>query len=175
MGIVDKVKAIVPESVRPFLLRALILLVAWNLTYHLWLKPAGVPDNQLTKVVEYGTVKLLSLFYDDVYEFEDTVYINGVNAVNIAPECNGLELIVLYLGFILCMPTNWKRMTVFSIVGSIVIYALNLVRSALLAAMYYVSHSMTDFAHHYAFKIVIYGVVFAGWMLYIKKPKKGEV
>ena len=92
--------------------------------------------------------------------------------MSIARQCNGLELIVLYLGFIICLPSSAKRMLIYSIVGIVVIYILNIIRAALLAVMYAESHSMTDFAHHYVFKIAIYAVVFYGWVLYMKKPKK---
>ncbi|MEZ5016257.1 MAG: archaeosortase/exosortase family protein [Flavipsychrobacter sp.] len=135
----------------------------------------GIPDEQLTAAVQTGTIKLLQPFFNTVTAQGSSILIDNIRSVNIAPECNGLELIVLYIGFILCIPSNWKKMLGFIVVGTLVIYLLNLVRTALLAVMYYQSHSMTQFAHHYAFKIVIYAVVFAGWLLYVRKIKVSDV
>lgn len=171
MGIFQKIKNSIPANVRPFLLRAAILIAVWELLYNFLLKPAGIPDDQLTRLVQVGAMKLLSWFYTDVGEDGSKIVLNGKDAVSIARQCNGLELLVLYLGFILCLPTNTKRMLSFAIIGVLVIYILNVIRTALLAAMYDQDHSLTDFAHHYVFKIIIYAVVFLGWVLYMKKPE----
>ncbi len=165
---------VLPPGAKPFVVRALLLFIGWKLLYHLLLERIGIPDQQLTAAVQTGTIKLLQPFFNSVTAQDTSVIIDGVKSVNIAPECNGLELIVLYIGFILCIPSNWKRMLSFAVVGSIVIYILNLIRTALLAVMYYQSHSMTEFAHHYAFKIVIYVVVFIGWLLYVRKKKADD-
>jgi len=172
MGILEKIKNAIPANIRPFVIRAIILVIAWELLYNFVLMPWGTPDDQLTDIVQYGAVKLLSLFHSDVATRGHYILLNGKKAVSIARQCNGLELIVLYLGFIICLPSSAKRMLIYSIVGIVVIYILNIIRAALLAVMYAESHSMTDFAHHYVFKIAIYAVVFYGWVLYMKKPKK---
>lgn len=172
MSFLDKIKKAIPANIRPFVIRAAILIVAWELLYNFVLRPWGTPDDQLTRIVQVGAMKLLSLFYTDVGEDGNVIVLNGAKAVSIARQCNGLELIMLYLGFIFCLPTNAKRMITFGVLGVLVIYFLNIVRTALLAAMYNANHSMTDFAHHYVFKIVIYAVVFLGWVLYMKKPKQ---
>lgn len=171
---IDKIKHSIPPNVRPFLVRAAILVAVWELLYNFVLKPSGIPDDQLTRMVQLGAMKLLSWFYTDIGEDGNRIVLNGNDAVSIARQCNGLELIVLYLGFILCLPSGWKRMLSFSLVGVLVIYVLNVIRTALLAAMYDADHSLTDFAHHYVFKIIIYAVVFLGWVLYMKKPKKHD-
>lgn len=174
MSFIDKVKNSIPENVRPFIIRAAILIAAWELLYNFILKPSGIPDDQLTRIVQVGAMKLLSFFYTDIGEDDNVIILNGSRAVSIARQCNGLELIVLYLGFIFCLPTNPKRMILFGVIGVLVIYILNIIRTAVLAVMYDVNHSMTDFAHHYVFKIIIYAVVFLGWVLYMKKPKQHE-
>lgn len=171
MNMFEKIKNAIPENVRPFIIRAIILIIAWEMLYNFILKPIGIPDDQLTRVVQIGAMKLLAFFYTDIGEDGNIIVLNGHRAVSIARQCNGLELIVLYLGFIFCLPSTFKKMFVYSIVGVFVIYILNIIRTALLAAMYDHSHSMTEFAHHYVFKIIIYAVVFAGWVLYMKKPK----
>lgn len=174
MSFINKIKNAIPENVRPFIIRAALLIIAWELLYNFVLRPSGIPDDQLTRIVQIGAMKLLSLFYTDIGADENVIVLNGSRAVSIARQCNGLELIVLYLGFIICLPSNAKRMISFGVIGTLIIYILNIIRTAILAVMYDINHSMTDFAHHYVFKIVIYAVVFLGWVLYMKKPKQHE-
>lgn len=174
MSFINKIKNAIPENVRPFIIRASLLIIAWELLYNFVLRPSGIPDDQLTRIVQIGAMKLLSLFYTDIGADENVIVLNGSRAVSIARQCNGLELIVLYLGFIICLPSNAKRMISFGVIGTLIIYILNIIRTAILAVMYDINHSMTDFAHHYVFKIVIYAVVFLGWVLYMKKPKQHE-
>ncbi|MCB0700560.1 MAG: archaeosortase/exosortase family protein [Chitinophagaceae bacterium] len=149
----------------------MIVVVAWNLLYHLLLKPLGIPDDQLTKSVQTGAMKLLSFFYNDIAPDGTAIRINGTKSVNIARQCNGLELMILYLGFIICVPTNTKRMLSFAILGTIIIYILNVIRTAWLASLYFNGFKFADIAHHFVFKIVIYAVVFFGWVLYMRKNK----
>jgi exosortase/archaeosortase family protein len=162
------------KQIKPFIIRGILLVVGWKLLYLFVLQPSGIPDNWLTKTTEDSTAWLLSLFYKNIYQFNHTIYIDKVETVIIAPQCNGLELFALYIGFILCIPTTVKRMLAFSIVGIAIIYILNVFRSMALAIMAYNNHYLIDFAHHYAFKLVIYAVVFIGWVLYTKKPVQHE-
>lgn len=166
-----KIKELIPANVRPFLWRGLALVVGWNLLYHLLLAPLGVPDNQLTAAVQFGTAKLLTVFYPSIELKGPSVFINGIQSINIAPQCNGLELMVLYVGFIICIPSNAKKMLLYSVAGIAVIYILNIIRCTLLGVMYYEQHALADFAHHYAFKMVVYAAVFYGWVLYARKPR----
>lgn len=164
----------IPENIRPFVLRGAILLIAWELLYTFILRPIHIPDDQLTYIVQYGGMEVLKWFYADVQADGNTIILNGVESVDIARQCNGLELIVLYLGFLFCVPSSFKKMLAYGVIGTLVIYTLNIFRTAALAAMFEQSHEMADFAHHYLFKIIIYAVVFLGWVLYLKKPKTNE-
>jgi len=164
-----KIQKIVPRSIIKFFIRGLILSVGWNLLYHLLLKPAQTPDNQLTAFVQWGAIKILSLFNHGVYGVGRSVFIRGVQCINIDPQCNGLELIIMYIGFLFCLPTNKKKMVAYALTGTLVICILNMVRCAALAWMYlHMEASIVDFAHHFAFKLTIYAVVFYGWLLYSK-------
>ena len=142
MSFISKIKNAIPENIRPFIIRAAILIIVWELLYNFVLRPSGIPDDQLTRIVQVGAMKLLSFFYTNIGEDENVIILNGSRAVSIAHQCNGLELIVLYLGFIFCLPTNAKRMILFGIIGVLVIYILNIIRTALLAAMYDINHSI---------------------------------
>lgn len=158
-------------ELQPFILRAVILFFSWKLLYIFLLQPYGFPNDWLTQFTEDSVAWVMSFFYHDISQFNHTIYANHIETVTIAPQCNGLEVFVLYIGFLLCIPTNWLRLLWFSVMGIVVIYVLNVLRSAALAGMYYHHNYFVDFAHHYAFKLIIYGVVFLFWVWYTKKPK----
>lgn len=158
----------VPPKVRKLVLRALLLFATWTLLYYYWLKPDGRLDDLLTKVVVHGSVALMQPFFTNAYHVGPHLFIDGRNVVNIAPQCNGLELIVLYLGFLVCYSTTMLRRVLFGLGGIVVITFLNMVRCVLLAWLYLSDVDLANFAHHFAFKLIIYGVVFLGWVWYTK-------
>lgn len=172
---IRKIHQAIPVHIKKPLYRAVVLFGAWMVLYHLVLKPVRIPDDQLTAFVQWGAANILSFFYPAVATVDHSIFINGIRAVNIDPQCNGLELIVLYIGFIFCLPTNASRMLSFGIIGSLVICVLNMARCAALASMYLHKLPVADFAHHFAFKLIIYGVVFLGWVLYSKKYRANAV
>lgn len=161
-----------PLNARIFLKRGIVLLVGWLLLYNLILKPIDIPDRQFTFLAQYCTAKILSLFYNDVQLAAPHIFIGGRDIVVITNPCNGLELFVLYIGFLLCIPASRKRFWAFAIGGTIVIFVINILRCMGLAIMSYNHSTLTDFAHHYAFKLIVYAVTFLGWMLYSKKEKR---
>lgn len=161
---------VLPSNIRPIIIRGLLLVVGWTLLYKFVLGPAGIPDNQLSKLVQIGTAEVLSWFYPNVTQAGTIVFIDGIPSVSIGHQCNGLELNALYIGFMLCFPASFRKILIYTLVGFAAIYSLNVIRCAVLAVMYINHNDLTDFAHHYAFKLVIYAVVFYGWVLYSKKP-----
>jgi len=165
----------IPQPVKVVLIKIVILFGAWLLLYPTWLKPLGIPDTQLTQLVTAGTHWVLSFFYDNVQAVGSSILLNDMRVILIGTPCNGLELIALYLGILICIPGNWKRFLVFAVIGVSSIIVLNIIRCALLAWMYYQQMSVADFAHHYAFKLIIYACTFWGWYLYSKQLRNKRV
>ncbi len=174
----------VPVHVWAFLMRALIIFVLWKLIYHLLLFPIHFPDQQLTQLTAKSTGILYSFFIKDplVVNREEVkngtgksvIFIQGRRAIGIADGCNGLELYVLYIGFLFCLPSTAKRRVLFCLGGIIVIFILNNFRCFGLAWLYLNNYPIANFAHHYLFKMIIYGVIFWGWVLYSKKVAFNE-
>jgi exosortase/archaeosortase family protein len=162
----------IPVEGRKFITRALFLFIAWKLLYNFILVPINIPDRQLTWLVGNGTSAFLSLFYDSTgFEEMNAIFINGVRTIKIMPFCNGLELIVLFLGFLLCLPATKKRFWAYALAGIAGINILNILRCSGLAYMKLNHHLLTNFAHHYAFNIAVYAFVFYLWVLYAKKSR----
>ena len=90
------------KLIRGFIIKALITFVVWNVLYYGFIKPNGVIDEWLTVLVIDGTVWGLSVLGFDSSSLDHVIYINGQHSVLVGNQCNGLELIALYVGFLIC-------------------------------------------------------------------------
>jgi exosortase/archaeosortase family protein len=167
-----------PVSIRSFLLKAIFIFIGWKLLYVFLLQPLRIPDAQLTDITAYSTQFVYTTFNNapavsiqqELKEKQNlsVIYINDKRGIGIADSCNGLELYVLYLGYLLCIPTNRKRFFSFAIIGVGGIFVLNILRCYGLCIMALSHSSYTNFAHHYLFKIIIYTAIFLIWVQYSK-------
>lgn len=177
----------VPAAVRQFILRAVVILITWKLLYLILLLPTRALDRPLSYSVAIGTTWLLNTYshcHDYIDKSEtgniptdngmtpaplENIYFHGRNVVSIEDGCNGLELMVLYIGFIVCMPATMKRKLTFSIGGTILIYVVNVIRCAGVAYIILYYPRYADFAHHYVFTFIVYGLIIALWLVFSKK------
>jgi exosortase family protein XrtF len=177
----------VPQAVRRFILRAVAILVIWKLLYLIFLLPTRVLDKPLSYSVAMGTIWVLNTDththdYTDKSEIGniptdngfapaplENIYYHGRNIVSIEDGCNGLELIVLYIGFIVCMPATTRRKWIFSAGGTLLIYVVNVIRCAGVAYIIQYYPRYADFAHHYVFTFIVYGLIIALWLIFSKK------
>lgn len=177
----------IPPEVRTFLLRAFVLFVLWKSVYLLFLAPSRLLDRPLTKGVGANSAWLLNIVNptNQPYSFQSQIAItqfegefqvspvnriirNGKSLVGIGDPCNGLELIALYLGFLVAISASFKRKLIFALLGSLVIYMVNVVRCTALSLMTVYSKAHFDLAHHYIFKIAVYAVIFLLWVYFMK-------
>lgn len=171
-----------PPEVRLFLLRAFVLFVVWKSLYlFLWQKPRTL-DEPLSRSVGRQTAWMLNLlngtksftereiYKTTVIEGESIrspmsyVYQDDRKVIGIADNCNGLELLVLYMGFILAMPASWQRKAAFGIAGLAIVHGVNVLRCVGLGALMLNMRQYFEFAHHYIFKMFIYGTIFLLWV-----------
>ena len=172
----------IPASVRKFLITSLILFSIWKVTYHLYLKPTRLIDIPLTVQTAKNTQQLLAIIYPNInFTIEQKmpkekidffgVYImkDSKRIVGIFDPCNALEVFVIYIGFIICLPSNFKRMALYIFIGILSLYGLNILRCSVLGILNFNRSNYVDFAHHYLFTMVVYVGIFLGWASYIKQ------
>lgn len=92
--------------------------------------------------------------------------------IHVADSCNALTLVVLFMGFILAYPGDWRIKLIFIPVGSIIIFGINVIRVLVLIYNYMYWQAAFDFNHKYTFTIAVYLVVFWFWMLWANKYSK---
>ena len=176
----------IPETVKLFSLKALLLFTGWKVLYLLVLLPGRVLDKPLTYMIGAGTTRTLNFvspsgkywtapgtnpkWNGDAWVEEPVMQINldQERILSIADVCNGLEVMVLYAGLILCLPSTVKRKLVFILCGVVCIELLNLLRCAALAKIYLTHPEYLDFSHHYLFTFLVYAFIFWLWFLFTR-------
>lgn len=175
----------IPGPVKQFLLKAVALFAAWKIVYLLILLPNRTLDKPLTHAIAAGTTGMLnglshsaSYFTREGIDIGTTrdgeviredlmdIYLGRDKVLSIADVCNGLELMVLYAGLIICLPASWQRKTLFILAGVLLTEVLNVFRCAGLALLYLHRPEYLDFSHHYLFSFLVYGFIFWLWYLF---------
>jgi exosortase family protein XrtF len=182
-----------PIEVKKFIRNALGVFVTWKAVYYYLLVDERIIDKPLTQNVGKGTAWFLNNctsfsgfkainvernnFFEGVFTLTEVSQLQhwSKNVLFIADGCNGLELMVLYMGFIICFSSSLLKKLIFMIFGLIVIYCANILRCAGLAFLKVKYNDYFDFSHHYTFKITLYGIIFLMWMLYTKQYKNETV
>ncbi|HEY4208410.1 MAG TPA: archaeosortase/exosortase family protein [Puia sp.] len=176
-----------PRVIIVFFVKAAILFIVWKMLYILWLRPLGILDAPLTSAVGASTVAVLNLFADQanfkaVRSFpaddpeEDAesggvvdIFRNGENTLRVATACNGLEIMILYAGFLFCFPgAGSSRRWSFLGIGLAIIFLLNIIRCALLVWIFLRFREYLDFSHHFVFTFIVYSCVFFLWYKYAR-------
>ncbi|MBS1578863.1 MAG: archaeosortase/exosortase family protein [Bacteroidetes bacterium] len=178
----------IPAEVQTFLKKVLAIFIVWKLLYTFILFPLKTPDTQLRNATSWGTIQLLKLKFPqsiilkenkvstDKLTGEETnsdiILKDNRKIIGIADACNGLELYVLYIAFLLCFSAKWTKIITYVLVGSAVIYVGNILRCYFISLMNIDRFNLIEVAHHYVFKLVMYAVIFSLWVLFLKTKKQ---
>lgn len=176
----------IPRTVVVFFSKAFLLFVLWKGVYLYLLLPTRILDAPLTHSVSVVTTKVLNIISstkpfsvkpgfanlnidgtDRIIPQMD-IFVNSDKTLGIADVCNGLELFVLFAGFLICFPATVSRKLIFLVIGFFSIYVLNIIRCAalVLISMYYDDY--LDFSHHFLFTFIVYGFMFLLWYIFTK-------
>lgn len=178
----------VPDSIKVFLKRAFFIFFLWKLLYSCFFFKNRYLDAPLTHLTSRLTNNILSFLYPnnvfnteefidyndgkDLVKFPSTILLmNGKKIISIADPCNALEIYVLFTGFLFCFPTSFRRVLPFLVMGVLYIYILNVLRCVFISIMGINSNNLINIAHHYLFKLILYGFVFLLWTRYLKSLK----
>jgi exosortase family protein XrtF len=181
----------IPKQVYKFIGRAIIIFFIWKLLYHVFLFSNRTLDAPFTSFTAVGTAKILKVFYpssdfsikshvkqfnqsDSSKVYSEIVYKETRPILSIADGCNALELIILFTGFILCIPMNIKRTAAYIFGGSLLLYLINILRCAVIGVLNISNNKLTDIAHHYLFKLIVYFIIFLLWKSYLQAFKHEE-
>lgn len=138
----------------------------------------GFGDNEvdtITRIVSGNTENVLTWFYKSVRFVEANnepsfvVYLFDQSIVRIVEGCNGISVIILFVSFIVAFSGSLKNTLLFVFGGSLIIYILNVLRIAVLIVLLYSFPGHTHLLHAVLFPLIIYGVVFVLWVIWVNK------
>jgi exosortase/archaeosortase family protein len=184
----------IPKQIRLFLGKALLIFLAWKLIYGFILYDSKNLDSALTTHIAEAsifvinslgnldgyTTKRVSDFYvidgRKIEERSSAIFHHDRMVLHIANACNGLELMVLYIGFIICMPSKFWRKMLYIVLGIIILDLINILRCTGLIYLREYYHVYFQFAHRYLFNAMVYTATFIMWVIFSRKINfKNEV
>lgn len=93
---------------------------------------------------------------------------NNLSVVRIGDACNGRNLLVLYLSFLLAIPIGeFENKMVFAIIGVVFILLMNVLRIYGLFQVALIAPEFFQFLHKYLFQTFIYIDMFILWRGYL--------
>jgi exosortase family protein XrtF len=161
-----------------FIVKFIGLYLLLNTAYGFWYESYHPQADPLTYVVTRQTAWIISMLepgitaeqYGDAPEI--AVRQAGKTVIDVFEGCNGLNVMIVFLSFIIAFSRSWRGTTLFSFAGIAAIYVANLGRVVFLffIAKYY-PHSLYFF-HKYLFTGGLYLLVFVMWYLWIQRFRK---
>lgn len=158
-----------------FLLKVLLLYIVWFVVYELWLHPQGIIDNWVVSNLLFFSSKVLAVFGFSILTGVRSIVVNEISGLQIGDACNGINIIALYMGFIIAFPGEIKNKIFFLIFGAITIHFLNVLRIIFLSLLQLYRPEALAFNHTYTFTFLIYCYIFLLWIFWVNKFSKNKV
>jgi exosortase/archaeosortase family protein len=163
------------QPVGIFIKRFTFFWIIWWLAE--WIFPTGLQniDGGITHFVTYMAAYIQNGFHGTQitvggpHTQEPWCLIqNNLSVVRIGDACNGRNLIVLYLSFLLSIPIgDFENKMVFAITGVIFILLMNILRIYGLFQVALTAPEFFKFLHKYLFQSFIYFDMFILWRSYL--------
>lgn len=134
-----------------------------------------VEVDSFTKSVADQSATVLSWFDSNSYTMphlkEPSVKLiyKGKYISRIIEGCNAISVIILFISFVIAFTGKFKNTILFIVLGIILIHVLNIGRIALLCVGLYHFPELQHLLHGVIFPLVIYGVVFLLWVIWVNK------
>lgn len=152
-----------------FFIKALLLYLLWYVLYDLWLVKVGWLDHFLINSIISISEILLNLFNYPIFIYDQVIGIDGSHGVYIGTPCDGADIMALFVGFIILFKGKIKDKIWFSMVGVLIIHIVNVLRVFVLILLAFYHPDTLDFNHKYTFTILMYLLVFFGWVIWVNK------
>lgn len=169
------------KSVIKFILTFLLVYTVLSVAYKLYLQYSDgskfYPD-YMTHLVAKQSESMLNTFgyTAKVLPHPDEpsmkVIVNGNYLARVIEGCNGISIIILFLSFIVAFSGRFKTTFFYILSGSVLLYAVNLLRIVLLTIGLYHYPEYEDILHTVIFPGIIYGMVFLLWIFWVNRFSK---
>lgn len=129
------------------------------------------PITQIVADQTVATANLLGFEFSSeqhTNELSIKLFSNGNYTARVVEGCNSLSIIILFLSFIIAFTGSLKNTLVFGIIGSILIYLLNIARIVFLTLALGNYPQYSHFLHQIVFPGIIYGFTFLLWVIWVR-------
>lgn len=156
------------------------LYLTMNLFYGWWITTYDEADPATVSVTHQSSI-LLNLLGEDAYtkpKFNTPTIsiLKGSHiVVNVFEGCNGINVAIVFLAFMVAFGGDRKKMLWFIPLGLLIIHIANLLR---VSGLYLVAEYFQQYfyyVHKYAFTASIYLIVFILWWWWIEKINKVSI
>ena len=106
------------------------------------------------------------------HELSLTVYIDEKPVSRIIEGCNSVSIIILFVAFIAAFSSRFLPTFLYAAFGSLLIYATNLFRIAVIDIALYEFPKHQKFLHELLFPAIIYGLVLLLWVVWVRNFSK---
>jgi exosortase family protein XrtF len=164
-----------------FLLKFALFYFVFAFIYSQFLNQFDVfnfETDSITKTVSNHTYHLMQFFNEDYQILPNkkeacmNVVYNGKYVARIVEGCNAISVIILFAAFVFAFANEWIKTIFYILVGSLLVYILNLIRIILLVKAIYFYPEYQEVLHGTIFPLFIYGVVFILWIIWVTKFSK---
>jgi exosortase family protein XrtF len=95
--------------------------------------------------------------------------INNKYVARIIEGCNSISIIILFISFIIAFSGKLKTTVIYALIGSVLIYIVNIIRIVILSIGLYHYPWRKETLHTVVFPAIIYGLVFLLWMFWVNR------
>lgn len=164
-----------------FLGKFLGIYVLGNVLYGLYIASYKPRPDPVTRLVTIQSISCLNLTGVDAsaedHQSRPSIAIteDGKNVISVFEGCNGINVLIIFVAFVVAFGGSGKTMAWFIPVGIVLIHVVNLLRIGLL---YYTARhyeSWFYYVHKYFFTAILYVIVFLLWGLWVVKYNKVSV
>ena len=151
------------------------LYLGWYLLYDLVIHPWGVLDRALIdQLIRLSGAILRGLGETLIPEPANaemirTIGVEGGHLLWIGDPCNGLSIFAVFLIFLAAYPGPRLHKTWFALIGILSLHLITPLRTVVLCLVVKVDVVLLNFNHVYTFYVIVYGLVFLLWYLWVKR------
>lgn len=153
------------------------LYLILNTVYGFFIQHYYPSSDPFTRIVSSQVAWILSFFdpsvvnYPSAYSEYIAIANDRQNMIYVFEGCNGINVMIVYLSFLVAFKGPQKLLLQFTGMGIIGIYLLNLGRVILLYAVAFYFPEQLYFFHKYLFTGIIYTIVFLLWYFWVRKVR----
>jgi exosortase family protein XrtF len=158
-----------------FLVKFIGIYVVASLLYGFYVTTYSPSPDPATRAVSKQTANVLglggcpSMTKDDERKPTTQVIHENRSVLAIYEGCNGINIMIIFVAFLVAFGPIGKPLWLFMIVGALLIHLMNLARIVLLFWVVLYLPGFTYFMHKYLFTAILFVGVFLLWIVWVRK------